>query len=78
MGVTFETVSRWETGAKRMGLPADRFLRLLVVMELKIECPTLEQVGAAPARNLAVCLAWNGVEWVASDSRAHQGQPPNR
>ena len=30
MGVTRETVSRWETGAKPMGPQADRLLRLLV------------------------------------------------
>lgn len=30
MGVSRETVSRWETGAKRMGAVADRLLRLLV------------------------------------------------
>lgn len=31
MGVTRETVSRWETGATAMGAVADRLLRLLVV-----------------------------------------------
>lgn len=31
MGVTRETVSRWETGANPMGGTADRLLRLLVV-----------------------------------------------
>lgn len=31
MGVTRETVSRWETGAKPMGGQADRLLRLIVL-----------------------------------------------
>jgi hypothetical protein len=31
MGVSRETVSRWETGAAPMGAVADRLLRLLVV-----------------------------------------------
>ena len=31
MGVTRETVSRWETGATPMGPVADRLLRLLVL-----------------------------------------------
>jgi len=65
VGVTIETVSRWEAATKVMRLPAERLLRLLVALELKIRCPVLEGVGTAPAEDLAVRLAWNGEDWAS-------------
>ena len=72
MGVTPVTVSRWETGTREIGLPADRFLRLLVALALQAPlpaldhapCPALNHVGATPRESLAAHLAWNGVDWV--------------
>lgn len=67
MGVTIESVSRWETGAKVMMLPSERLLRLLAALDLEILCPALDRVGTDPADGLAVRLAWNGEDWVSVD-----------
>lgn len=45
MGVSRETVSRWETGAAPMGIPSERLLRLMVFR--------LKPVEAYPSANLA-------------------------
>lgn len=56
MGVTPETVSRWETGTARMGPSADRLLRLMVVHEGPVTTYSLDSLKgiarekAAPLR----------------------------
>lgn len=83
MGVTAVTVSRWETGERPIGLPADRFLRLLIALATQAPCPALESVGTvpaeslgtAPAQSLAVHLAWNGVDWVVIEPEATECNP---
>ncbi len=44
VGVTRETVCRWEKGAKPMGVTADRFLRLLVVNHEPSECYAVDDL----------------------------------
>ena len=44
MGVTPETASRWESSARNMGHPAERLLRLLVVMALPVKGYGAEQL----------------------------------
>ena len=58
MGVEAETVSRWETGKKRIGAPAERLLRLSVSVGTPIDDYSLEDLanvskadeGSAPMR----------------------------
>ena len=55
MGVTPETVSRWENAAKDMGVVADRLIRLLVVQVEQIRDFPLEamrQIEGGPAEPL--------------------------
>ncbi len=69
MGVSPETVSRWESGTMPIGPQADRLLRLLVVQgRLTIEYPlerlaALETDRAVPAR-VEVRLGDQEWEWV--------------
>lgn len=44
MGVTPETVSRWENGNLKMGAAADRLLRLMVVNRAPVEDYSLEML----------------------------------
>lgn len=46
MGVAPETVSRWETGALKMGASADRLLRLMIVNRAPVEDYSLEMLKA--------------------------------
>ena len=44
MGVTPETVSRWEAGSLGMGAAADRLLRLMIVNRAPVQDYSLEQL----------------------------------
>ena len=46
MGVTPETVSRWETGNLRVGASADRLLRMMVVNRAPVQDYSLEMLKA--------------------------------
>lgn len=63
LGVTIETVSRWEHDAHPIRGPAERLLRLLVALKLGIGVPRLECIGTARAEEIAVRLAWDGNAW---------------
>ena len=77
MGVTRETMSRWETGAQSMGPGADRLLRLLVVTHEPSESYAVDDVlrdltdEPAPA-DLSPVPLWNRHDtgWVAQDGPA--------
>lgn len=64
MGVTRETVTRWETGAVSMGAQADRLLRLLVVTHEPTESYAVDDLlrdltnDPAPTR-LSPFAMWN-------------------
>jgi putative zinc finger/helix-turn-helix YgiT family protein len=74
MGVSRETVSRWETGAKTMGAVADRLLRLLVVTHEPTEGYAvddfLKELEDEPApRKLSAVPVWNSRDkgWTAAE-----------
>ncbi len=46
MGVTPETVSRWETGSLGMGAAADRLIRLMIVNQAPVQDYSLELLKA--------------------------------
>ena len=46
MGVTPETVSRWETGSLGMGAAADRLIRLMIVTQAPVQDYSLELLKA--------------------------------
>jgi transcriptional regulator with XRE-family HTH domain len=74
MGVTRETVSRWETGANQMGAVADRLLRLLVInhepSESYLVDDLLKWLTDAPApKKLSPIAMWHeGRKGWANDS----------
>lgn len=64
MGVARETVSRWETGANKMGAVADRLLRLLVLnhepTESYVVDDLLRSLNDTPVpKKLASVPVWN-------------------
>lgn len=65
MGVARETVSRWETGAQRMGAVADRLLRLLMLTHEPTENYAIDDLlrelndKPAPKKLISVSV-WNG------------------
>jgi hypothetical protein len=66
MGVTIETVSRWENDAAPIGAQADRLLRLLVAQgRLKARYPTerLDSIDAAKATQTRMELKVAGRKW---------------
>lgn len=74
MGVARETVSRWETGAVRMGALADRLLRLLVVAHEPSECYEVDDFlkqldDEAPPKKLSSVPLWNSRDkgWTANE-----------
>jgi putative zinc finger/helix-turn-helix YgiT family protein len=74
MGVTRETVSRWETGAKPMGSVADRLLRLLVLSHTPTESyevdDLLNELTNDPApKKLTSIAMWNnsGGGWLTQE-----------
>jgi DNA-binding transcriptional regulator YiaG len=76
MGVTRETVSRWETGAVPMGSVADRLLRLLVVAQEPAESCAVDEMlsgltdAPAPLKLPSVALWVNGRSgWSAGNAR---------
>lgn len=65
MGVARETVSRWETGAQRMGAVADRLLRLVVLTHAPTDNyaidDLLRDLNDRPApKTLVPVSVWNG------------------
>lgn len=80
MGVTRETVSRWETGANPMGAVADRLLRLLVLSHTPSESYAVDDLlrelsdTPAPARLEALAM-WNRdvTGWSAEADRSEHG-----
>ena len=66
MGVTVETVSRWENDATAIGTQADRFLRLLVALvELTTKYPAekLDLIDSDSVRVTRLVLRFGGREW---------------
>lgn len=76
MGVTIETVSRWEHGSSGMRISADRLLRVIAAMELGISPPPMEQMGLAPREEIAIHFAWDGEDWVVVDGAPTVKQIP--
>jgi putative zinc finger/helix-turn-helix YgiT family protein len=65
MGVARETVSRWETGAQRMGAVADRLLRLLIITHEPTDNyavdDLLRELNDKPVpKKLVSVSVWNG------------------
>lgn len=60
MGITPETVSRWENGNLKMGAAADRLVRLMVVNRAPVEDYSLDMLKAIDERASAPFLL--GVE----------------
>ena len=66
MGVTVETVSRWENDATAIGTQADRFLRLLVALgELTTKYPAekLDLIDSDSVRDTRLVVRFGGREW---------------
>lgn len=63
MGVTIETVSRWEHGTREFKGPAERLLSLMVAGEMGSPLPPLECVGIEPAAEIVGTASWNGNGW---------------
>ena len=73
MGISAETVSRWETGATPIGPQADRLLRLMVMTTDPVsdyrKLDLLKQVGRAkPAAVRMVAKAGKGGNWRVTDA----------
>jgi hypothetical protein len=74
MGVTRETVSRWENGTTPMGAVADRLLRLLVVTHEPSESYAVDDMLAsltdmpAPAKLEAVAVENRKERWVPASA----------
>lgn len=76
MGVTRETVSRWETGAGPMGAVADRLLRLLVVTHEPSDSYVVDDLlreltdAPAPKKLLSVAVRNSGKQgWAPENDR---------
>lgn len=67
LGVTIETVSRWEHGSSGMRVSADRLLRVIAAMDLEISRPPLDHMGTAPREETAIRFAWQEKHWVNVD-----------
>jgi putative zinc finger/helix-turn-helix YgiT family protein len=65
LGVTIETVSRWEHGSSGMRISAERLLRLIAAMELGIPPPPMDHLGTAPREEIAIRFAREREVWVA-------------
>lgn len=66
MGVTPETVSRWETDSQAIGVTADRLLRLLVVCREPVadySLDALRKLERKPGRPLHLDLRVHGGQW---------------
>jgi putative zinc finger/helix-turn-helix YgiT family protein len=66
MGVTIETVSRWENDAAAIGAQADRLLRLLVAQgKLTMHYPEekLDRIDPGKSRETRVGLQLRGKSW---------------
>jgi putative zinc finger/helix-turn-helix YgiT family protein len=74
MGVTPETVSRWENGGTVIGTTADRLLRLLVVRNVPVQdysTDALTEISdAADVRAMRLRLRVESDEWQAALSAA--------
>jgi putative zinc finger/helix-turn-helix YgiT family protein len=75
MGVTIETVSRWEHGSSGMRVSADRLLRVISAMELSIPPPPMDHLGTAPREEIAIHFFWKEEGWVIVDGAAPRGEP---
>ncbi len=64
MGVTPETVSRWENGALGMGLSAERLLRLMVLTKSLARAYGLATTGRSKAATQITAMHRNG--WSAA------------
>jgi transcriptional regulator with XRE-family HTH domain len=64
MGVTIETISRWEHGSSGMRVSAERLLRVIAAMDLGISPSPMDQMGMAPREEIAIRLAWEEEHWV--------------
>jgi DNA-binding transcriptional regulator YiaG len=78
LGVTIETVSRWEHGSSGMRVSAERLLRVIAAMDLGMSPPPVDQMGTAPREEIAIRLAWAKEDWVVVDGAAPAGEPSNR
>lgn len=71
MGVSRETVSRWETGANAMGATADRLLRLVVISHEPTESYAVEDLLRSlndvpvPEQLSSVSMCNSGDRWLA-------------
>ena len=66
MGVTAETVSRWENGAAPIGAQADRVLRLLIAQrsgEVRYPEECLDRLDASEASSTRVGVRFKGKQW---------------
>ena len=68
MGVSAETVSRWETGAQQMGATADRLLRLMVASrtpQRDYSLDLLKEIDVAERKPFRLGLEARGGGWRA-------------
>lgn len=68
MGVTPETVSRWEQGAMPMGATADRLLRLMIVTRQPVSdysLDSLKQLSADEAQPIRLGMKVTAQGWLA-------------
>jgi len=69
MGVTLETVSRWENGAMPIGAQADRLLRLLVAqgrLEMIYPGECLDRIDASEANEIRVGVRFKRKNWAVA------------